>query len=346
MDFYRLFVAGFIVLTLFSACRRDQGNNAPDVSDIELEVEIRRFEKDLFAIDTNQVELQLEQLEQKYPAFSEIYFQHILGSKNERVAPEGHVAYVKGFLTFPPARALYDTCMIVYPEVQDLERDFAQAFRYFKYYFPDKPTPDVTTFISEYSMGAFIYQETSLAVGLDLFLGTAYPYFEKNPSNPAFSDYLTRTFTKEHLVPKTLHPLVEDMLGDPSGDRLVDLMIYYGKKMYMLDHLLPNTPDSIKFEVTQEQIEWLQDNELEMWSFFLQEDLLYSSNLQDIRKYFDYSPNSPGMPPEAPGRTANWLGWKIVEKYMERFPKTTMQELVAMQDAQGLMEKARYKPRR
>lgn len=346
MNDYKLFIAGLIGLALLLACQRDQDNNAPDVSDIELQVDIRRFEQDLFGIDTNQIAQQLAQVEQNYPAFSQIYFEHILGSKDERIAPNGHLAYVSGFLKHPGIRKLYDTCMVVYPELDDLEKEFTQAFKYFKYYFPDKPTPDLTTFISEYSMGAFIYEETSLAVGLDLFLGSDYPYLQYNPTNPAFSDYLARTFNKEHLVAKTLHPLIEDILGEPTGNRLLDLMIYYGKKHYLLDQLLPSTPDSVKFEVSQQQIEWLKENELEMWSFFLQEDLLYSSNLKEIRKYFDYSPNSPGMPPEAPGRTANWIGWEIVQKYMERYPETTMQELVDFKDAQQFLEKARYKPRR
>lgn len=346
MSSYRLLVFGFFLGITFFACQRDQDNNAPDVSDIELELDIRRFEKDLFAIDTNQVEAELAQLEAQYPEFSQIYFQHILGSKDERLAPAGHLAYVSGFLKHPAVRQLYDTTMVVFSNMEPIEKEFTKAFKYFKYYFPDKPIPDVTTFISEYSMGAFIYQENSLGVGLDLFLGADYPYFKYNPSNPAFSDYLTRTFNKEHLVAKAIHPLVEDILGDPSGNRLLDLMFYYGKKLYLLDHLLPSAPDSILFEVSEKQIEWLQDNELEMWSYFLQEDLLYSSSLQDIRKFFDYSPNSPGMPEEAPGRTANWLGWKIVEKYMERYPETSMEELVEMKDAQKFMEKARYKPRR
>lgn len=346
MNYYRIFVTGLIGLIIFYACQRDQDNNAPDVSDIEVETKIRRFEVDLFAIDTHQLATQLASLEEAYPEFSQIYFQHILGSKDETIAPDGHLVFMEGFLKHPGVRKLYDTCMVVYPQLDDLQKDFNRAFKFFKYYFPDKTTPDVTTFISEYSMGAFIYKETSLGVGLDLFLGADYPYFQYNPGSPAFSDYLTRTFDKQHLVAKALHPLVEDVLGDPSGNRLLDLMIYYGKKLYLLDHLLPNTPDSIKFEVTQEQIEWLNDNELEMWSFFLQEDLLYSSSLQEIRKYFDYSPSSPGMPPEAPGRTANWIGWHIIQKYMERFPETTMQELINFKDAQQLMEKARYKPRR
>ena len=63
---------------------------------------------------------------------------------------------------------------------------------------------------------------------------------------------------------------------------------------------------------------WCESNELQLWTHFLEEDLLYATNLRDIRKLVDYSPNSPGMPAEAPGRTANWTGWQIVKAYMKR----------------------------
>lgn len=139
---------------------------------------------------------------------------------------------------------------------------------------------------------------------------------------------------------------MQDILGAPGGMRLLDLMVHNGKNLYVLDKLLPDTPDSIKLEITAQQTQWLSDNEKEMWSYFLKENLFYSNNLQDIRKYVEYSPNSPGMPTEAPGRTANWLGWQIVKAYMTRYPETTMQELIALKDAQALLDQSKYKPKR
>ena len=51
------------------------------------------------------------------------------------------------------------------------------------------------------------------------------------------------------------------------------------------------------------------------------------------------------MPAGAPGRTANYMGWQIVKKYMNRNPETTMQDLIAYTDAQKLLEESKYKPR-
>jgi len=339
-----LFYCIALVLMLAS-CR--QNENIPDVSDIPVEVNIRRFEQDLFSLDTNNLAAGLEQIEAKYPAFSQIYFGEILGSTDERIAPQGHEAYMKGFLSHPPVQKLYDTTQLVFGDMRDLKSDFEQAFQFFKYYFPEQPTPDVTTFISEYSIGSFIYGDSnSLAIGLDFFLGEAYPYQEYNPGNSNFSAYLTRTFNKAHLVSKTLQPLVEEIVGPPAGNRLLDMMVNNGKKLYVLDHLLPYAPDSVLLEITPEQVAWLEGNELEMYAYFLKENLFYSSSYSDIRKYVEYSPNSPGMPPEAPGRTANWLGWQMVKAYMKRYPETTLQQLIALKDAQKLLDESKYKPGR
>lgn len=337
--------ATFLALVIFfSSCRND-GMDIPNVDHIEVPVEVQRFEQELFALDTNQLATGLAALEADYPDFSEIFFNYIIRSKDPQVAPEGEVAYVQGFLKHPAIRYLYDTTQVVYPNLDALKPDFEQAFRYLQYYFPDYPTPKITTFISEYSMAAFLYGQGDLGIGLDFFLGSDYPYAQYNPNNPNFSAYLTRSFNREHLVSKSIQPLVQDLLGPARGNRLIDVMIYNGKQLYLQKALLPYTPDSILLELPQQQVAWLNNNELEMWAHFLKEDLLYSTDYSEFRKLVDYSPNSPGMPPEAPGRTANFVGWKIVEAFMQRHPELEPRDLVTLSDPQYILEQSKYKPR-
>ncbi len=346
MSWKKAFIYNALLAISFFSCQNEDQKYIPDVSDIAVETKMRRFEKDLFSLDTNNLDAGLEQLRGAYPVFAPLYFGQILGIDGERIKPEEETAYIGGFLKHPPVRHLYDTSMVLYSNMEDIQTEFDQSFKYLKHYFPELPTPDVTTFISEYTVAAFIYGENSLAVGLDFFLGEQYPYQTINPGNPAFSAYMTRTFTPEHLVEKTLRVLTDDLVGPPSGDRLLDIMVRNGKKLYILDQLMPYTADSIKMEITAEQVQWLDDNELEIWAYLLSENLLYSTEWQKIRKLVDYSPNSPGMPDEAPGRTANWIGWQIVKRYMRNYPQTRLQDLIQLRDAQQILEKSRYKPRR
>lgn len=337
--------SGLLCCLGFFGCGKDR--DIPDVSGIRADVKLRRFEQDLFSLDTNNIGPGLAALEESYPAFAPVFFEQVLGSKDSTIAPEGHERYVRGFVAHPAVRKLYDTCMVVYPDVKKLEKEFGQAFQFYKYYFPMQPlSGEVVTYLSEYSIGGFLYDENSIGVGLDFYLGESYPYQRYNPENPNFSQYLVRTFNKDHIVAKSMRLLVQDLLGPVPGNRMLDHMVHNGKELYILDHLLPRTPDSIKLEYTQAQTDWCNGNEANIWAYFLSENLVYSTDFGTYRKFVEPSPDSPGMPNEAPGRTANWLGWQIVKAYMAKNPNTSFEDLANLKDAQAIMDKSKYKPAR
>ena len=336
------------LLTFFASCKSEKRGDLPDVSGISpIKLKIRRFEQDLFQLDTNQIAAALPRLKAKYGEFAHIFFDQILNASSKEVAPEGEAAFVKGFITHPALHKLYDTCAVLYPELPKLTlSQLEEAMRYYKYYFPERKIPTITTFVSEYTVGNFVYGNNDLAIGLDFFLGEKYPYLNFNPDNPNFSQYLTRSFNKEHLSVKTLLPLVNDLVGEaPPGENLLDYMIHNGKKMYLLDHLLPYAADTAKMEVSALQWKWLNENESSIWAFFLQQNLLYNADWQKIRKFVEYSPSSPGMPAEAPGRSGDWLGWQIIKAYMEQNPTTQMKDLLKLTDSQVILRQARYKPK-
>lgn len=336
-------------MVLFGGCGSDDdGHPPPDVSHITSDITVKRFEQALFGLDSLSIAAELAMLEQQNPGFTDVFFRYVLNiraGEGDNTNPQAEAAFMQGFIEFPALRNLYETVQSTYPSLDEFKKELDDALRFFKYYFPEQPAPaSVTTFISEYSLAAFIYGQNELAVGLDLFLGADYPYAKYNPGNTNFSDYLIRTYNQDHLTAKTLVPLVNDLIGEPAGDRLLDFMIHNGKKLYILEQLLPYTSDTIIMEVTPMQLQWLENNEREMWAHFLKEELLYNSSWPDIRKLVEPSPNSPGMPPEAPGRSANWVGWQIVKTYMRRFPQLTLPELINLRDSQKLLDDSKYKP--
>jgi hypothetical protein len=335
-----------LLLQFFFSCSKDRPEQVPDISHISLDFKVRRFEKELFSADTLHFSRELAQIKEKDPEFADIYFHQILGAGDVQIAPQGAEQYLIGFTRFPEVRKLYDTIQQIYAHFEPIESAFENSFRYYKYYFPEKPTPRVTTFISEFSLANFIYGDNNLAVGLDFYLGSDYPYREKNPQNPNFSAYLSRTFNADHLVTKTIQPLIDDLVPQAETDHLLALMIREGKKLYVQKKLLPHTPDTVLMEVTAPQWDWLVENEKEIFAYFLQESLFYDANWQKIRKYVEYSPSSPGMPVEAPGRTGAWLGWQIVKAYMNKYPTLTLSELMQRADSKQIFTDSAYKPPR
>ena len=123
-------------------------------------------------------------------------------------------------------------------------------------------------------------------------------------------------------------------------------MIQSGKFLYVHELLQPDLQDSVILEMTPAQVDWLESNEIQMWAYMLQESLLYDAEWVKIRKFVEYAPNIPQMHPEAPGRSANWIGLQIVKAYMKNNPDQSVRDLLAITDSQIILDKSRYKPRR
>ena len=185
-----------------------------------------------------------------------------------------------------------------------------------------------------------------MGLGLDLFLAPGLDYKRLDPQNPAFSDYVTRSFTREHISKRLVEQIIEDKIGELGGNKLIDHMLHEGKKLYLLELCLPHKPEYVVHEYTEEQLNWCAENETEMWTLFLDKEYLYESDRILINRYTQAAPTSRNMPPESPGRTANYLGLKIVKAYMKAFPETDIQGLLALKDGTQVLQASRYKPPR
>ena len=342
--FYTVIIFSFV----FASCGTENTEVIPDVSNIEITNKLFRFDQRLASLDTNNLKSELTILNQQVPNFYGTYFKNVLPFETKTEAD--FMNNMKGYLGDYRIQKLQDTTEMIFADFEkDLMPKLDHSMKLMKYYFPDFQAPNLYTFTSEYTYQQFIFRDRErdgIGIGLDMFLGDKYPYKDIDPNNPSFSYYLTRTYNKAHLPKKVIEILVDDIVGRPSGSRLLDQMISNGKKLYILEKVLPMEHDSIIHEYTTKQTKWVQENESPMWAFFFDEEMFYESNTMKINKYINPSPNSPGMPDGAPGRTANYLGLQIVKAYMKKFPNTTLQELIDLKDAQIIMDKSKYKPRR
>jgi hypothetical protein len=332
-----------LALGLFLAgCGSDTDKDVPDVSGIQLEVPVRRFDRDLFAIDTARLEEGIQRMAQQYPQMFPLFAGQIIHDMTNRA--ETPAQAVRGFLSAPEVRRVYDTVQVVYGDLRWLESELTQMFKYYKHYFPEKPVPEVVTIVSEFATDAFTAGDSLCGIGLDMFLGENYPaYFASENTSPA---YIRRQFRKEYISVRLAKALVQNLADNPPGERLLDQMLHNGKMLYIVDCLLPYTADSLKMGYTTEQMEGCYANEQGVWARLLDQNLLYSTDARKLRKLVSPSPNAPVVFQEAPGEIGNWIGWQIVKAYKKRFPEATIRQILDFQDAQKFLEQSKYKPRR
>ena len=337
-----------LFLTLLCTCGPAPEPPPPDVSHIKAPLTVIRFDRAMMSLDTNNIAQAVQSLEDEYGEFADLYLRNISPVRRGDFSPEEQLEVLKALLRYQPIRYLDSLAQVTFTDerMAELTDELQQALRYYHYYLPDAPLPDtLTTFLFEFSYAGLLYGDTDLAAGLEFYLGPEFDYSQVSSQEPIFSEYLARTYRPEYLPQKLMRVLIEDRLPRPRAGRLIDYIIYEGKKLYLLDRVLPETADEIVYEVSPEQLSWLQENEIAIYAHLQKEDLVFSTDQSQIRKLTQPAPYTQGMPQESPGRAVNYLGKKIVEAYVAAHPDVTMTELIRMEDGQKLLAGARYKPK-
>jgi hypothetical protein len=320
-----------LLLALLGGCQSESQEDqppTPDVSKIQVDARILRFDQDLFNADTVQFSASWQALLQKYPDFLPFFTSQVAQDRMLRQqTPEENL---RGYVTAPQVRRLNDSCQAVFADLSPFQKELNQLFRFYKYYFPEKQVPLTVASVTEFVGDAYLINDTLMLLGLDLFLGADFSGY--NPE--IFPQYIRKDFSPDKMIVKYTFSLSNYLVPGPK------------EALYVMDCLLPTVPDSVKMSYSTDQ--WLGSlaNEQEVWSRLLAMKVLYEPLGPSNMKIVTLSPSSDNVFQEAPGQIGNFIGWQIVKAYMKKYPKTTLQELIQQMDAQQFLEKAKYKPRK
>ena len=331
----------FLIITLVSC----KGTKRVDVSHIDVDITIERFDQALDSLHTANILQKNRQWLDHYSYFYADYMQYMLEAGNplDSLRLEGVLREVIETDDFKALKAsVYET----YPDVSEQEAGLTDAFKHLKYYFPDIDIPRFIAFFSGFAVQTPI-GEGYLGIGLDMFLGGDSEFYPALRESIPY--YLSRRFTPENMVPRVVESYVREELY-PQGELDVSLlqhMVYQGKILYVMERTMPDVADSLKIGYTQEQWVWANRFERDIWAWFLQENLLYETDYNRIQKYLGEAPFTPelGEQNESAPKLGAFIGWKIVRKYMERNPEATLEDLLRISEAQQVLDKAGYRGR-
>lgn len=335
-----------LLLAGCNGCNQTKSRPKPDVSGIDIKVELQRFDKDLFALAQSDFsDAQINALRNKYGSFYDFYLsQFVIGPRPQQDTANIDKEALQKFLSDPYINRIQQNINRHFADSKDIENELTQSFKYFEYYFPEVKIPAVVGINSGFSIGAFTYEKDLLGIGLDQYLGPGFADYD----SAGVYQYLQHKMRREYIARNAAEVLYNFYFGSEElsrGKTLAEAMVEKGKKIYVLSYLLPDAPDSLLVGFTQKQTEWCEQNEIEMWRFLNDKDLLYKDNYMDQKRYLDEGPGITGMPPEAPGNVGSWIGLQIVRKYMkETGGKIPLHDLIVKYDAKTILAKAKYRP--
>ena len=333
---------------MFVGC---DGSKEPDVSGIKIDLDVQRFEKDFFALDTNNLAAGLTLLRSKYPVFLPDFVQKILGLPPLSAGAPETAALITKFLA--DYRSIKDSAELRFREIEDAKDEIVQGLKYVKHYFPSYKTPrKLITFIGP--MDAYFEASTAgygdalttdaLIVGLQLHMGSNFSVYTSEMGQSLYPAYISRRFAPEYIPVNSLKNIVDDLYPEnTSGKSLVEKMVEKGKRLYLLDKFMPEAADTLKLGYTAKQLKGCFDNEGLIWNFILTNSLAYNTDPSIIKGYIGEAPNTAELGEGSPGYLGLFIGRQIVRKYLSKYPDTKPDDLMK-QDPKKIFELSKYRP--
>lgn len=329
----------FFILIFNTSCGSDPLD--VDTSSVTIDpVKVQRVDEDFFKLDTSKLVTGIADIRKKYGTITDCFLNNVICF----ASPDSSECYytLGQFLADHTMRGAWEMANEKYKDgFAFLEDDLTSAYTYFKFHFPDRKLPKGVFIVFSGFNYNYIACDGNYAIGVDWFLGKDniyyqglnWPMYQRRKLEPA---YMAPGFVKAWMM--------NEFPFSSEKNDVINRIVYEGKIMYLQRALLRETNDSLITGFSVAQLEWCELNEAEVWAKMIADGTVYSENEEDINHMTFDAPFTAGFAKESPGRVGTWIGLRIVQTYMERFPETSLEELMEMNDGQLLLTQSKYKP--
>lgn len=326
-----------IVTLLFASCGHEK--RKADISDIHLEVKIERFDQDFWAMNGQDIPTALVRLDSVYPAILPVYLERVV--EFGKVDDSLTVVTLQSFFADTSVVKLYSDALRTFNNVGPFEKELTLAFRRANYFFPEKQIPTIYMHISGLNQSVVV-GEGFLSLSSDAYLGVDYPLYEQ----VGIYRYLRQNMIPEKVVPDyVIAWLTSEFPFVSYSGELLEEILYRGKILYVASLLLPEVEESLLIGYTADQWKWCHANESEMWLTMIQGKHLFSHDSMIRVKYLNDAPFTSLFSQDSPGRAGVYIGWQIIENYMETNPDVSPLDLMRSGNAAYILQQSGYNPR-
>ena len=294
-------------------------------------------------INSINIEISLERFDQKFDSLSE---SNIFDLKNKYpfLFPEN---YSNSFWLKKSSDTIYDILKTSvnerFNEIIEVEEEISHLYKHLKNEFPKIRVPRIISVINNVDyQNKVILADSLLIISIDSYLGFDNYLYEGIPL------YIRKNLDAKYLTSDITEKYANELIENPLNRNFLSKIIFYGKKIYFKDIILPHENDQIKIGYTNDEYKWANENELFIWQYIIEKQLLYSNNETLEARFLYPAPFSKfylEIDNDSPGRIGQWVGWQIVKSYAKRYPEIGLEEILKL-SAEELFIKSKYKPRK
>ena len=313
-----VFILGLCFIVI--SCGNDQ-KVKEEVQNIDVNIKVLRFDRDF----AEAVPLDIPVLKNAYPYLFPAQYPDSVWEAKLKDTLQVELLYEVGQ---------------VFPNFDKETHDLELFFKHVKFYFPNIDIPTVVTITSDVDYNnRVILADSLLIIGLDNYLGRDHKFYG------GIQKYISFSLDRDYVVTDVASAFAKKVNPSPSDRTFLSQLVYYGKELYLKDKLLPLETDANKIGYSQEELDWAKANEEMIWRYFIERELLYSTDTKLAIRFLDQAPFSKfqlELDNESPGRIGRFIGWKIIRSFMEK-NDVTLQQLLSL-PAEEVFKRSKYKP--
>jgi hypothetical protein len=338
----------FVLFTLLQSCSQDPLK--VDVSHIEAPISILRFEQDLlalkeFANDDAAFLNAVTQLNNKYPNFLADWLQapELMG-----IGPLDNpetLIILKEIARSSSYEWIVSKINAQFGDFSHTEKELKKAYQHFLYYFPNEKIPSIITYTANFSLTLNPVGKDYIGIALDMHLGDTFGLYTQ--LQPPLENYFIKLLTPESIAVLQMIAHGRDLFHNYYDEaKFSTVWFFWGKLLYFTEAMLPDVPKHLLIGYTEEEYTLALQEEKNIWSYFVKENMLYETDKKRFMRHFVEAPFTvaPNVPPDMPSQLGKFSAWQAVRQFMQKNPTVSLPTLMNMTDADAFLRKAKYKP--
>lgn len=182
-----------------------------------------------------------------------------------------------------------------------------------------------------------------LAFSKELFFNDTFAPYSMMDLPPFFTRYCATNQVAYQLAMGYVKMKYEPLY---KRNNMLEEAVFQGKLWYTTLQAFPGVKPYEVLGYSQEEWKWLEAQEGQIWKFFIDQKLLFTTNFQDYKRFFAFGNKTfgGGVPEDCPPLIGNYLGYRIAEKWMKLNPDKKIKDLWLDTDANQILQQSEYNP--
>ena len=244
----------------------------------------------------------------------------------------------KAIKTDSTRKEIFNKTDSVFKNFKSVENGVKKIFTNTKNFFPNFKSPKLITLNNgiDYKY-KIIDSDSIILISLDCYLGENI-FYNNIPA------HISKLMVPEFVTIDISELISSRYVEIPLDRKFISKIIYHGKLLFLMKEVSGIDPlKALGFNKNNK--DWMIENENNVWKYFVENDLLFSTQSSLDYRFLANAPFSKfglSIDFESPPMVGRWIGYQIVKSYTKK-NKSNLNDLLN-QDNYELYLKSNYKP--